>query len=120
MVNGFLKFNTSKLKSETFNTELKTKNLITPRRGGAGTAEDTPPVMFDACVPLAPCTTSKFTFCPSLSVLQPFILMAEQWANKSSPPTAGVIKPNPGASLNPLPGPVDLPSPADRAFQLMD
>ncbi len=47
--------------------------------------------MLDACLPLGPVTTSNETFCPSLRVLKPFIWIAEKWANKSSPPSSGVM-----------------------------
>src|SRR6185369_12947999 len=64
--------------------------------------------MFDACLPLGPCVTSKETFWPSLSVLKPCILIAEKWAKRSSPPPSGVMKPKPFASLNHLTVPVDI------------
>src|SRR5512142_2267968 len=64
--------------------------------------------MFEACLPLAPCTTSKLTFCPSLSDLNPLMLMALKWANRSSPPSFGVINPKPFASLNHLTVPVAI------------
>src|ERR1700761_7292182 len=66
--------------------------------------------MFDACLPLGPCTTSKLTFWPSLRVLNPFIWIAEKCANRSSPPSSGVMNPKPFASLNHLTVPVDIPT----------
>src|SRR5438105_13614091 len=64
--------------------------------------------MLDACLPFGPWVTSKETFCPSLSVLNPFMLIAEKWANRSSPPSSGVMKPYPLASLNHLTVPVAI------------
>src|SRR3954451_2248143 len=66
--------------------------------------------MFEACLPLGPCVTSNETFCPSLRVLKPFIWIAEKCANKSSPPSSGVIKPKPLESLNHLTVPVAIKS----------
>ena len=66
--------------------------------------------MFDACLPFGPCTTSKVTFWPSLRVLNPFIWMAEKCANRSSPPSSGVMNPKPFASLNHLTVPVAIPT----------
>src|SRR5215469_577167 len=66
--------------------------------------------MFDACLPLGPCTTSKLTFWPSLRVLNPFIWIAEKCANRSSPPSSGVMNPKPFASLNHLTVPVAIPT----------
>src|SRR5258708_4185905 len=56
--------------------------------------------MLEACLPLGPWVTSKLTFWPSLSVLKPFIWIAEKCANRSSLPSSGVMKPYPFASLN--------------------
>jgi hypothetical protein len=64
--------------------------------------------MFEACFPLGPCVTSKLTFCPSLRVLNPLMLMAEKCANTSSPPSSGVMNPNPFASLNHFTVPVAI------------
>src|SRR5204863_7814305 len=67
--------------------------------------------MFEACLPLGPCTTSKLTFWPSLRVLKPDMLIAEKCANKSSLPSSGVMKPYPFASLNHFTVPVAMLSP---------
>src|SRR5450432_920027 len=64
--------------------------------------------MLDACLPLGPVVTSNETFWPSLSDLNPGILIAEKWANRSSPPPSGVIKPKPLASLNHFTVPVAI------------
>lgn len=64
--------------------------------------------ILEACLPLGPWVTSNCTFCPSLRVLNPFMLMAEKCANKSSPPSSGVIKPKPFASLNHLTVPIAI------------
>ncbi len=64
--------------------------------------------IFEACWPLGPVVTSKETFWPSFKVLKPSILIAEKCANKSSPPSSGVIKPKPLASLNHLTIPVAI------------
>ena len=60
-----------------------------------------------AC-PSDPAVTSNRTFWPSLSVLNPCMLIAEKCANRSSPPPSGVMKPNPFASLNHLTVPVAI------------
>src|SRR5215208_6493356 len=64
--------------------------------------------MFEACFPFGPCVTSNETFWPSLSVLKPLMLIAEKWANRSSPPSSGVMKPYPLESLNHLTVPVAI------------
>ncbi len=64
--------------------------------------------MFDACLPLGPCASSKLTFWPSLRDLNPGMLMAEKCAKRSSPPPSGVMKPKPFASLNHLTVPVAI------------
>src|SRR5258706_14175058 len=64
--------------------------------------------MLEACLPFGPCVTSKLTFCPSLSVLKPLIWIAEKCANKSSPPSSGVMNPYPLASLNHFTVPVGI------------
>src|SRR2546421_7567946 len=64
--------------------------------------------MLLACLPLGPVVTSNETFCPSLSVLKPCMLIAEKCANRSSPPPSGVIKPKPFASLNHFTVPVAI------------
>ena len=64
--------------------------------------------ILDACLPFGPFVTSKLTRCPSLSDLKPCMLIAEKWANKSSSPSSGVIKPKPFASLNHLTVPVAI------------
>ncbi|CAN0623053.1 protein of unknown function [Burkholderia multivorans] len=66
--------------------------------------------MFEACLPFGPCTISKLTFWPSFRVLKPCMLMAEKCANRSSPPSSGVMKPKPFASLNHLTIPVAIPT----------
>ena len=64
--------------------------------------------MFEACLPLGPCVTSNWTFWPSFKVLKPDDWIAEKWANKSSPPSSGVMKPKPLESLNHLTVPVAI------------
>src|SRR5262249_30020732 len=65
--------------------------------------------MLLACfLPLLPAVISKETFWPSLSVLNPAMLMAEKCAKRSSPPPSGVMKPKPFASLNHLTVPVAI------------
>src|SRR4051794_41616726 len=64
--------------------------------------------MLLACLPFGPVVTSNDTFWPSLSVLKPCILMAEKWANRSSPPPSGVMNPKPFASLNHFTVPVAI------------
>src|SRR5574340_533976 len=59
--------------------------------------------MLLACfLPLLPSVISKVTFWPSCRLLNPAMLMAEKWAKRSSPPSSGVMKPKPFASLNHL------------------
>src|SRR5574343_1636760 len=58
--------------------------------------------MLAACLPFGPSTTSKVTRSPSFRVLKPFMVIAEKWAKRSSPPPSGVMKPKPFASLNHL------------------
>ena len=64
--------------------------------------------MLDACLPFGPWVTSKLTFWPSFRVLKPGMLIAEKCANRSSPPSSGVMNPNPFASLNHLTVPVAI------------
>src|SRR5439155_15045088 len=64
--------------------------------------------MLLACLPFGPVVTSNETFWPSLSVLNPGILIAEKCANRSSPPPSGVMNPNPLASLNHFTVPVAI------------
>src|SRR4029453_10990625 len=64
--------------------------------------------MLLACLPFGPCVTSKETFWPSFSVLNPGILIAEKCAKRSSPPPSGVMKPKPFASLNHFTVPVAI------------
>src|SRR5574343_542600 len=64
--------------------------------------------MLEACLPFGPCTTSKLTRWPSVSDLKPCMLIAEKCANRSSPPSSGVMKPKPLASLNHLTIPVAM------------
>src|ERR1043165_128113 len=57
--------------------------------------------MLLACfLPPLPAVIWKDTFCPSVSVLKPGMLIAEKCAKRSSPPPSGVMKPKPLASLN--------------------
>ena len=44
----------------------------------------------------------------TFKVLKLFIWIAEKWANKSSPPSSGVIKPKPLESLNHFTVPVAI------------
>src|SRR3990170_7259714 len=65
--------------------------------------------MLLACfLPLLPAVTSKETFCPSVSVLNPGMLIAEKCAKRSSPPSVGVMKPKPLESLNHFTVPVAI------------
>ena len=64
--------------------------------------------MFEACFPFGPCTISNWTFCPSFNERKPADWIAEKCAKTSSPPSSGVIKPKPFASLNHLTVPVDI------------
>src|SRR4051812_19623447 len=64
--------------------------------------------MFCACRPLGPRFTSNSTFWPSFSVLKPLISMAVWCAKRSSPPSAGVMKPKPLESLNHFTVPVAI------------
>ena len=68
----------------------------------------TPAWMLLACLPFGPVVTSKETFWPSFSVLNPGMLIAEKCANRSSPPPSGVMKPKPLASLNHFTVPVAI------------
>src|SRR5581483_631968 len=56
--------------------------------------------MLEAWAPLGPCVISNDTRWFSFSDLKPFIWIAEKCANTSFPPSSGVMKPNPFASLN--------------------
>src|SRR5258706_5089208 len=69
---------------------------------------DYAPWMFEACLPFGPVVTSKLTFWPSLSVLKPCMVIAEKCANRSSPPSSGVMKPWHFESLNHLTVPVAM------------
>src|SRR5512145_555402 len=64
--------------------------------------------MLLACLPFGPWVTSKLTFWPSFRVLKPCIWIAEKCANRSSPPSSGVMNPYPFASLNHLTVPVAI------------
>src|SRR6185503_17734392 len=65
--------------------------------------------MLLACfLPLLPAVISKLTFCPSFSVLNPGMLIAEKCAKRSSPPPSGVMNPKPFASLNHFTVPVAI------------
>src|SRR5205809_7998147 len=64
--------------------------------------------MLLACLPLGPVVTSNETFWPSLSDLNPGMLIAEKCAKRSSPPPSGVMKPKPFESLNHLTVPVAI------------
>src|ERR1700738_5141084 len=67
--------------------------------------------MFDACLPLGPIFASKVTFCPSARLLNPSERISEKCANRSSPPSSGVMNPKPFASLNHLTVPVAIDFP---------
>src|SRR5690554_1718430 len=58
--------------------------------------------MFAACLPFVQVTWFNATFWFSASDLKPLPWIAEKCANTSSPPSAGVMKPKPLASLNHL------------------
>src|ERR1700761_7414709 len=62
----------------------------------------------EACLPFGPCLTSKLTFWFSWSDLKPLDWISEKCANRSSPPSSGVMKPKPFASLNHLTVPVAI------------
>src|SRR5688572_9077751 len=61
-----------------------------------------------ALSPLGPFVTSKETRCFSLSDLWPLPWISEKCANTSSPPSSGVMNPNPFASLNHFTVPVAM------------
>jgi predicted secreted protein len=79
-----------------------------PEAGPYCTPENQARAIFDACLPLGPCVTSKETFSPSLRVLNPPMVIAEKCAKRSSLPSSGVMKPKPLASLNHLTVPVAI------------
>src|SRR5688500_18641725 len=58
--------------------------------------------------PLGPLTISNSTFCCSFNDLKPDIWISEWWAKRSLPPSSGVMKPKPFASLNHLTVPVAI------------
>src|ERR1700756_1580915 len=64
--------------------------------------------MLAACLPFGPVFTSNDTFWFSCSVLKPSTRISEKWANRSSPPPSGGMKPKPFASLNHLTEPVSI------------
>src|SRR5258706_1910834 len=70
--------------------------------------------MFDAWSPLGPVVLSKVTFWFSLSDLNPLPWIAEKCENKSLPPSSGVMKPKPFASLNHLTVPAAIFTFLDR------
>jgi hypothetical protein len=59
-----------------------------------------PGLMEAASLPLGPLLTSKESRCASFRYLKPLSWVSEKWTNRSSPPSSGVIKPKPLASLN--------------------
>src|SRR5687768_3388919 len=67
--------------------------------------------MFEACLPFGPVVTSKETRWFSCSDLKPLDWIAEKCANRSSPPSSGVIKPKPLESLNHFTIPVAITFP---------
>ena len=75
--------------------------------------------ILEACLPFWPWVTSNWTFWPSLSDLNPCMLIAEKCANRSSPPPSGVMKPKPFASLNHLTVPVAIPLPTFQSLARM-
>src|SRR5690606_16615939 len=56
--------------------------------------------MLAACRPLGPVLTSNSTRWFSARLLNHLLWISEKWANRSSPPPSGVMKPKPLASLN--------------------
>src|SRR5688572_17136102 len=70
--------------------------------------------MFAAAGPFGPCTTSNETFCASFRDLKPLPWMLLWWAKRSLPPSSGVMKPKPFASLNHFTVPVAI------AFPILD
>src|SRR6267378_7026361 len=61
-----------------------------------------------ACGPFAPCLTTNSTRWPSLSDLKPLVRISEKCANRSLPPSSGVMNPKPLASLNHLTVPLAI------------
>src|SRR5882672_10941931 len=68
----------------------------------------------DACGPLAPCFTTNSTFWPSDNDLKPPAWISEKCAKRSLPPSSGVMKPKPFASLNHLTVPAAIFTFLDR------
>src|SRR2546422_6081447 len=64
--------------------------------------------MFEAAGPFGPSTTSKDTAWLSFSDLYPAIWILLWWANRSLPPSSGVMNPKPLESLNHFTVPVDI------------
>src|SRR5882724_1880190 len=64
--------------------------------------------MFAAAGPFCPCVTSKETFWPSFSDLKPEAWIALWCANRSFPPSSGVMNPKPLESLNHFTVPVGM------------
>src|SRR3954471_17672258 len=64
--------------------------------------------MLEAAGPLGPSTTSNETFCASLRDLKPAIWIELWCANRSLPPSSGVMNPKPLLSLNHLTVPVAM------------
>src|ERR1051325_6143327 len=58
-------------------------------------------------MPLGPFCATNSTFWPSLRVRKPEPWISLKWAKRSAPPSAGVMKPKPLASLNHFTVPVD-------------
>src|SRR5438552_18946133 len=67
--------------------------------------------MFAAAGPFWPCVTSNETFWPSFSDLKPVPWIELWWANRSLPPSSGVMKPKPLESLNHFTVPVGMSFP---------
>src|SRR2546422_4054058 len=67
--------------------------------------------MFEAAGPFGPSTTSKDTAWLSFSDLYPAIWILLWWANRSLPPSSGVMNPKPLESLNHFTVPVGMSFP---------
>src|SRR2546425_11494836 len=88
---------------------MKSPPNFYPRRAFLGAEKSAySGLMFAACRPFGPRFTSNSTFWPSFSVLKPLIWIAVGCANRSSPPSVGVMKPKPLESLNHLTVPVAI------------
>src|SRR5436305_3444896 len=64
--------------------------------------------MLEACGPFGPWVTSNVTRWFSFRDLKPLPWIAEKCAKRSLPPSSGVMKPNPFASLNHFTVPVAM------------